>query len=67
MILTLGDSHIYQSHINAVLTQLQSTSSNFPKLEISEKSINSIEDYVYEDLNLINYTPSQQIKAQMIA
>lgn len=65
VIITFGDIHIYQSHIDAVLTQLRSKTYNFPKLKINTKHKN-IEDYKYEDIELINYKADKYIKAKMI-
>lgn len=66
MIITLGDAHIYQSHIDAVLTQLQSNIYTFPKLNIKNRYTN-IEEYKYEDIELLEYKSDRIIKAKMIA
>ena len=70
VILTLGDTHIYQSHLNAVLTQLQSKTYPFPKLNIKHEEnnpINSIESYEWSNIELIDYNADRMIKAKMIA
>ena len=68
VILSLGDYHIYQSHLNAVLNQLQAQTYNFPQLTIKSKDVfKSIESYEYSDIELLNYNSSGAIKAQMIA
>ena len=70
VILTLGDTHIYQSHIDAVLTQLQSNIHDFPILKINHEEnnpINSIELYEWSNIELINYKADKIIKAKMIA
>jgi dihydrofolate reductase / thymidylate synthase len=69
VILTLGDTHIYQSHLNAVLTQLQESTYKFPTLKInhqSDKPINSIEDYDWSNIELENYKADKLIKAKMV-
>jgi thymidylate synthase len=70
VILTLGDTHIYQSHLNAVLTQLQSKTYPFPKLNIKHEvnnPINSIESYEWSNIQLIDYNADRMIKAKMVA
>ena len=68
MIITLGDQHVYQSHLNAVLTQLQNDLYSFPTLEIiNGDGIVKIEDYQWENIRLVDYKSNQIIKANMIA
>jgi len=67
VIITLGDTHIYQSHINAVLTQLQNQPKNFPKLAIKINGHNNITDYTFNDMILEDYHNCGLIKAKMIA
>lgn len=68
VIITLGDQHIYQSHLNAVLTQLQNDLYSFPTLEIIDgDDIVKIEDYQWKNINLNNYQCNHAIKASMIA
>lgn len=58
---SMGDSHIYSNHIEAVETQLMRSSYEAPKLQInSDKDIFNIE---YEDLEIIDYTAHPAIKA----
>jgi len=67
VILTIGDTHIYQSHIDAVLTQLQSTVYNFPSLKINHnKEIKNIEDYEFDNIELTDYKAEKIIRAKMI-
>jgi dihydrofolate reductase / thymidylate synthase len=62
---TLGDTHIYENHIDAVNEQLFRIPSNFPILNIGEiDSINTIQE---SDFNIINYNYYPTIKAEMIA
>ena len=68
IIISLGDTHIYQSHLDAVLTQLRSPTYEFPILAInSPNSILNIEDYEFDDIKLINYISNKPIKAKMVA
>jgi thymidylate synthase len=67
VIITLGDTHIYQSHINAVLTQLQNKPKIFPKLTIKINNHENITDYTFSDMLLENYNHCGVITAKMIA
>lgn len=62
--ISLGDTHIYDQHIDAVKTQLARTPIEFPKLEFNKKEIN---EYNFEDFKLVGYSPQKTIKANMIA
>ena len=62
---TLGDTHIYENHIESVTDQLIRIPSNFPKLIINDiDSINEIDETNFEIVDY-NYYPT--IKAEMIA
>lgn len=65
LIITLGDAHIYDNHIDAVKEQLKRIPISFPKLEINNKD--NIYDYIFEDFKLINYNCDKLIKAEMVA
>jgi thymidylate synthase len=67
VIITLGDTHIYQSHINAVLTQLQNKPKIFPKLTIKINNHENITDYIFSDMLLENYNHCGVITSKMIA
>jgi thymidylate synthase len=62
----IGDAHIYQEHIEAVKTQLKRKPFPFPQLRIKNKHDN-INDYIYEDFEIVNYECHPTIKAKMIA
>lgn len=69
VIISLGDTHLYDEHVEAALKQLERTPKQFPKLEIKKeiKNINDIETLSYSDFELINYQCHPGIKANMIA
>ena len=67
VIITLGDTYIYQSHINAVLLQLQNQPKKFPKLAIKINYYENITDYTFNDMILEDYNHCGLIKAKMIA
>ena len=59
-----GDTHIYSSHIEQVTTNLIRVPKPFPKLVVKCKKDN-IEDFVFDDMNIIGYYPSPNIAASM--
>jgi dihydrofolate reductase/thymidylate synthase len=66
LIIALGDVHIYESHQNQVIRQLLREPMSFPTLQFKRK-VDNIEDFKFEDLELINYTPYPNIIAKMVA
>lgn len=62
----LGDTHIYNEHIDAVNEQLERLSGKFPELIIKEKitDIDSIDESIFE---IQNYKSYDKITAPMIA
>jgi thymidylate synthase/dihydrofolate reductase len=66
VIISLGDCHIYQSHLDSILTQLQSEVNLFPTLQI-KKGQNKLVEYEFENILLQNYHGIKTIKAHMIA
>lgn len=61
---TLGDSHVYINHTDALKEQLQRTPRDFPKMIIKRK-VTDIEDFKFEDFELIGYNPYPKINMQM--
>lgn len=61
-----GDTHLYLNHLEQAKINLTRKPKPFPKLIIKEKKEN-IEDFTYEDLNVIGYNPYPGIKAEMSA
>lgn len=59
---TIGDAHIYKNHIEQVNKQLTRTPRALPKMIIN-KDIKNIDDFKYEDFELIGYDPYKGIKA----
>lgn len=62
----LGDTHIYDSHIEAVRTQIKRIPYKFPTLTISEE-LNDIDDINEDYFKLDNYNYHDKINAPMIA
>lgn len=66
LIITYGNAHIYLSHLSAVDEQLKRKKNlyDFPQLNIKNKR-DKLEDYTFEDLELLNYKHHPTIKAEM--
>jgi thymidylate synthase len=62
---TLGDAHIYETHINPLILQTKRKCRPFPTLFIKDKHSN-IENYSLKDLKLLDYYPDKKIEMQMI-
>ena len=66
LIASLGDCHIYKAHIDAVNEQLSRSGSDvLPKLIIHNNQ-KTIEDFKYNDFEIIDYNPNPPIKAPLL-
>jgi thymidylate synthase len=61
---SLGDSHIYLNHLEQVKLQLTRSVKNAAKLNI-KRNVRSIDDFKFDDFELINYECCGPIKAEM--
>jgi thymidylate synthase len=61
----IGDAHIYESHLEQVKEQLERIPYEEPLLKINKKFTN-INDYKYENFEIIDYKSHPTIKAVMI-
>lgn len=68
-VLSLGDSHIYQSHYDVVKEQLNRIPYKFPSLKINKdiNSIKDIEELEYIDIKIENYSYYPTLKAKMVS
>lgn len=65
LIASLGDCHIYTNHIDALKEQMKRNGSDIvPKLVIHGNQ-KTIEDFKYEDFEIIDYHPDPPIKMQL--
>lgn len=67
--LSLGDSHIYENHVDVVNVQLKRTPFKFPTLKISKdiNTVEEIENLCFEDFICTNYQSHTKLNAKMIA
>ncbi len=59
---TLGDAHLYLNHLEQTDLQLTRQPRALPQLNI-KRSVKAIEDFRYEDFEILNYTPDGAISA----
>jgi thymidylate synthase len=60
----LGDTHIYKNHIDQCNEMIKRDLRHFPKLKIKRK-VENIDDFKFDDFEIINYNPHPTIKAEM--
>ena len=58
---TLGDAHLYNNHLTQANEQLSRTPLKPPQIKVAKK--NSIDDYVFEDFEIISYEHHPHIPA----
>ena len=61
---TIGDAHIYNDHFEQVKLQLSREPKPLPIMNLNS-SITNIEDFKYEDFQLLNYNPHPLIKGKV--
>ena len=61
---TLGDTHIYHNHFEQVREQLSHTPYPLPQMKINP-NVKNIDDFKYEDFELVNYQSYDTIRAQV--
>ncbi|OYV48684.1 MAG: thymidylate synthase [Verrucomicrobia bacterium 21-51-4] len=59
---TLGDYHIYDNHLEQVKLQLSRETRPCPQMKLNP-AVKSIEDFCFEDFELVGYDPHPGIKA----
>ncbi len=63
-VITFGDVHIYNNHMEQVSLQLSRDPRPLPKMKINPE-VRNIFDFKYEDFSLENYDPHPHIKAKV--
>ena len=61
---SMGDAHVYLNHIEPLMRQLDRTPRSFPRLLI-KRPVNNIDDFKFEDFELVDYRPHPNIKMKM--
>ena len=61
---TFGDVHIYKDHLEQIELQLTRTPRKLPQIKINP-AITNIDDFTYEDLEIIGYDPYPAIKGKV--
>ena len=59
---TLGDAHIYNNQLDQVQTQLLRDTMTLPNLNFRKK-FDTINDFQYEDFEIVDYNPHPSISA----
>ena len=59
---TLGDAHLYNNHLDQVREQLSREPRQLPTMRINPE-VKSIDSFVFEDFELVNYQPHPHIPA----
>ncbi len=65
VILDLGDTHIYDSHTNNAIRQILRDPYDFPKIKINSNA-DTLWNYKYEEIELIDYNNCGELKFVMI-
>ena len=66
LIMNLGDTHIYEDHVDGIARQLLRDPYQFPKLSFNRK-VTELTDFKFEDLDLIDYESYPPLNFKMIA
>ena len=61
---TLGDAHIYSNHVEPLKEQLTREPKPFPTLNI-KREITNIDDFTFEDFELVDYKCHPKIAMEM--
>jgi thymidylate synthase len=61
---TLGDAHVYLNHIEPLKEQIKRVPRAFPKLVI-KRDVKNIDEFQFEDFEIVGYDPYPAIKMEM--
>lgn len=64
LVVSFGDVHLYQNHLDVVETQLSRTPHVPPRLDIVRK-VGTIDEFAYEDLRLSGYTCHGRLQGEV--
>ena len=60
----MGDMHVYSNHIKQLEKQIKRNPATFPILKINP-NIRNIDEFKFEDFELIGYHPQAKLKMKM--
>lgn len=60
----LGDSHVYKNHVEPLKEQLLRSPRQFPTLRF-RRPVESVDDFSYDDFEIVGYEPHKSIKMEM--
>ncbi len=63
LVYTLGDAHLYCNHLTQARTQVERKPYALPRLELAKRS--NINDFVFEDIGIVDYVAHPHIKADI--
>jgi thymidylate synthase len=66
LIMNFGNAHIYKEHFSNAIRQISRQPYSFPQIKINKKT-DVITDFVFEDIELINYVSYGNLNYKMIA
>ena len=66
LVISFGDVHIYDCHIDQVKEQISRKPFTSPKISFNKK-LSKLNDFEWEDVKLDNYQSHKRIKANMVA
>jgi thymidylate synthase len=61
---TFGDLHLYSNHLEQARLQLTRSPKSLPAMKINP-AVKNIDDFVFEDFDLVDYFPDPHIKADI--
>lgn len=60
----MGDSHVYKNHVEPLKIQMERKPRPFPTLNI-KREVNDINDFKFEDFELVEYNPHPKVPMDM--
>ena len=64
--MSFGDLHIYETHYEQVSKQIERHPYKFPQIKFKRK-LDKLEDFIWDDIEILNYNHHKGIKAEMVA
>jgi thymidylate synthase len=62
LILTLGDAHLYNNHLECARSQLARAPRALPRLQLNPAR-RSLDEFAYDDVGILDYDPLPAIRA----